>query len=423
MELSKACLYAARKSTLPEGAPDRPLRWLAKQKYVAAAREFKRATAAGLAMPVVIADAHDPRRLIAWGTLAEIATSASGTRFSVANLQQLPGHTAPEWRLFANGKPLADRARRAHALVQTPDFLNQPASAAGAATAQLLPDGIVEFPMQDSPADQAPIRAWAAAHPQGHVLTFLTPERAMLLGFDCTHVGKLHPKLGPPTPITPRRLCADSAELLQLWAQAHAVEVRRCRLCEREESQKAAGLYLDAKGGGSPPNNLREAVEDAEVQRLQQRVDIGPEARAALVLARRGHGLFREHVERIETACRVTGVIDRRHLRASHIKPWYRSDDREKLDGHNGLLLAPHIDHLFDRGHISFTDAGELLVSPHMNPVVISAWGLKAGQKVGAFTPEQRGYLAYHREHVFDHETGGRRGARPRPGHDNGGGS
>jgi hypothetical protein len=28
------------------------------------------------------------------------------------------------------------------------------------------------------------------------------------------------------------------------------------------------------------------------------------------------------------------------------------------LDGYNGLLLTPHIDHLFDRGYLSFEDDG-----------------------------------------------------------------
>ena len=31
------------------------------------------------------------------------------------------------------------------------------------------------------------------------------------------------------------------------------------------------------------------------------------------------------------------------------VKPWKDSTDYEKLDGDNGLLLAPHVDHLFDR--------------------------------------------------------------------------
>ncbi|GMW05571.1 MAG: hypothetical protein AMXMBFR8_03680 [Nevskiales bacterium] len=38
--------------------------------------------------------------------------------------------------------------------------------------------------------------------------------------------------------------------------------------------------------------------------------------------------------------------------------------NEERLDGENGLLLTPTIDHLFDRGFISFEGDGRLLVSP-----------------------------------------------------------
>jgi putative restriction endonuclease len=48
---------------------------------------------------------------------------------------------------------------------------------------------------------------------------------------------------------------------------------------------------------------------------------------------------------------------------ASHIKPWCESTNEERLNGENGLLLTPSIDHLFDRGFISFEDNGELLIS------------------------------------------------------------
>jgi hypothetical protein len=44
-----------------------------------------------------------------------------------------------------------------------------------------------------------------------------------------------------------------------------------------------------------------------------------------------------------------------------------------------------------------------------MNDAVLSAWGLKRGLQVGAFGPEQSQYLAYHREHIFEHQEGGRR--------------
>jgi len=87
--------------------------------------------------------------------------------------------------------------------------------------------------------------------------------------------------------------------------------------------------------------------------------------REQIVLARRGQGRFKENVRRFEDRCRITGVDRIEHLRASHIKPWRDCEDYgSRLDGENGLLLTPSMDHLFDRGFISFTGDGRLLVSP-----------------------------------------------------------
>jgi hypothetical protein len=141
--------------------------------------------------------------------------------------------------------------------------------------------------------------------------------------------------------------------------------------------------------------------DDTEEARLQARADLRPAEKEMLIRARRGHGRYRQDLEKIETGCRLTGLIDRRHLRASHFKPWCVSNDDEKLDPDNGLLLSPHVHHLFDRGYISFTDDGELLVSKFLNPVVLSDWGLTASIKPKAFSPKQRVYLDYHRTHVF----------------------
>jgi hypothetical protein len=52
------------------------------------------------------------------------------------------------------------------------------------------------------------------------------------------------------------------------------------------------------------------------------------------------------------------------HLVASHCKPWRDATNEERLDGENGLLLTPSIDHLFDRGFIGFEDNGRLIISP-----------------------------------------------------------
>lgn len=144
-----------------------------------------------------------------------------------------------------------------------------------------------------------------------------------------------------------------------------------------------------------------EAEEQADRQALEGRTDIGETQKRQLVLSRRGQGIFKANVRLNEQGCRVTGVTDQALLVASHIKPWAHSTDREKLDGCNGLLLSPHVDRLFDRGLITFSDDGALIRSSTLKPAVLSAWGISEVRNVGAFAPEQAVYLAYHRSSVF----------------------
>ena len=179
---------------------------------------------------------------------------------------------------------------------------------------------------------------------------------------------------------------------------------------------KMGALLQDLLGGELKRIEEKIAIEaddqltDAAIEEeIWQRTNLGPREKRQLIYARIGQGIYRENVERIEKACRVTGVPDRRHLRASHIKPWRMSDDREKLDGFNGLLLSPHIDQLFDRGHISFTDDGQMLISKHLNPFVTKAWGLDKTRPPQPFRPEQCKYLDFHRQHIFEKVGGGRR--------------
>lgn len=120
-----------------------------------------------------------------------------------------------------------------------------------------------------------------------------------------------------------------------------------------------------------------------------------------LTKSRRGQGIFKANVRLVEDHCRITGVTNIKHLRASHIKPWSVSDNDEKLDGLNGLLLSPHVDHLFDRGFISFKDSGGILVSKELNPKVLEQWAIHSDQNVGKFRDGQSEYLGYHRDVVF----------------------
>ena len=102
-----------------------------------------------------------------------------------------------------------------------------------------------------------------------------------------------------------------------------------------------------------------------------------------------------------EKGCRVTGVEMIQHLRASHIKPWRDSTPAEKLDGNNGLLLSPHIDHLFDRGYISFAPNGSLMVSSQISKDILEAWNIDPNLIVSNFSTEQSEYLRYHNDNVF----------------------
>jgi len=117
--------------------------------------------------------------------------------------------------------------------------------------------------------------------------------------------------------------------------------------------------------------------------------------------ARRGQGIFRTNVRLVEHSCRLTGVENIKHLRASHIKPWKDSSGVEKIDGNNGLLLSPHVDHLFDRGFISFKNSGDLIFSNQLNPLVLNQWSLTHKLNVGSFNLRQSEFLEFHRDVVF----------------------
>ncbi|TDK21060.1 HNH endonuclease [Luteimonas aestuarii] len=124
-----------------------------------------------------------------------------------------------------------------------------------------------------------------------------------------------------------------------------------------------------------------------------------------LVEVRKKQSLFRRQLITVEKGCRLTGVQDLRFLRASHIKPWADCKfAEERTDGHNGLLLTPHADLLFDRGWISFDDNGELLRSGALPDDVEKRLALKLrpGRKYGEFSVGQQRYLEHHRKHVFE---------------------
>jgi putative restriction endonuclease len=125
--------------------------------------------------------------------------------------------------------------------------------------------------------------------------------------------------------------------------------------------------------------------------------------RQAIIRARIGQGLFKERVAKIESRCRITGVENPAHLIASHCKPWRDATNEERLNGENGLLLTPSIDHLFDRGFIGFEDNGRLIVSPVAHRLSLQRMGIDMTNivNVGSFTSGQKKFLDFHRNAVL----------------------
>jgi putative restriction endonuclease len=151
--------------------------------------------------------------------------------------------------------------------------------------------------------------------------------------------------------------------------------------------------------------NISESEIDLELDELLAQKMLGEGVDKTeieqVVKSRRGQGVFKSNLEQIEPCCRITKVKSRQHLIASHIKPWSKSNNSERLDGNNGLLLAPHIDHLFDKGYLSFEDGGDLIVSQMLDQETARHWNLDLSMNVGQFNNKQKEYLGYHRENVF----------------------
>jgi len=96
----------------------------------------------------------------------------------------------------------------------------------------------------------------------------------------------------------------------------------------------------------------------------------------------------------------MTGVSDKRLLRASHIKPWRESSNFERLDGANGIMLSPHVDALFDLGLMSFEDDGQALIRNDVPRDVLERWALPRSNHSAPFEKEQCAYLAEHRKRL-----------------------
>lgn len=141
--------------------------------------------------------------------------------------------------------------------------------------------------------------------------------------------------------------------------------------------------------------------EKEEIDKINEE-DIPQEVKVNLIKARKGQGKYRENLLAQCPFCPITLVSDDRLLIASHIKPWVKSNDDEKIDPKNGFMLTPTYDFLFDRGYISFTNDKKIIISPWLSKMTCSKLNI-SNDKIYSLLPTEgrENYLEYHRNEVL----------------------
>jgi hypothetical protein len=166
-------------------------------------------------------------------------------------------------------------------------------------------------------------------------------------------------------------------------------------------SQGSSGPISGTRQSG-PAQDTPSGILAALPPDLQRLASQDPTVREALVKQRVGQDKYRAAMEVIWShRCPLTGIDHRDLLVASHAKPWADCDPAERLDPYNGILLAVHLDRLFDKGWMTFDAVGAIVLSSQISSALASQLLQGAAGTCLTLHPRHQPYLAWHREQVF----------------------
>jgi 5-methylcytosine-specific restriction enzyme A len=125
--------------------------------------------------------------------------------------------------------------------------------------------------------------------------------------------------------------------------------------------------------------------------------------RRGLITSRVGQGAYRKRIiHRWNYKCAVTGFDKLNVLIASHIVPWSESNNNERLDVNNGLLLSPTFDALFDRHFVSFENSGRIILSDKIETAAYKKVGVTGQERIKDFSSDNFLYLDKHRKRLLE---------------------
>lgn len=195
-------------------------------------------------------------------------------------------------------------------------------------------------------------------------------------------------------------------------------EVEKSESCQANPSSAgpSEGNTTDADEGNTSGEELTttspsDTEPEPELEEVKREIDeecanLEGQDVDAVVKRRVGQGIFRDLLlDRFDGACCMTGLTNVRLLIASHIVPWSKSTGAQKLDPENGLLLSVSMDALFDKGLISFSSNGRILVGHDLDSHAMKILGLEGDfalpEKI--LTDARKENLKKHRErHGFE---------------------
>ena len=199
------------------------------------------------------------------------------------------------------------------------------------------------------------------------------------------------------------KVCSNSIEELERWSlNTYNKELTPCRTCKKRGLLVA--WYAEIKNlQAASALSLKSDIDELEECLVSETNSAKRTEIETLIKARQGQGRFRQKLLELYPSCPLTDLDVRSLLIASHIKPWSVCNNNERLDPFNGLMLAPNIDRLFDKGLITFDPDGTIKISPKIDPENQERLGISRDMKL-KIEPESEKYFEYHRNHVFQKE-------------------
>ncbi|PFJ96342.1 HNH endonuclease [Priestia megaterium] len=174
-------------------------------------------------------------------------------------------------------------------------------------------------------------------------------------------------------------------------------------------SKELANFFFEIIEATNPVLKRKFQIEDSlQVENIKQIendlnsiITLDKTEKEIIIKSRIGQSAFKKALLTIEKKCRICGVRDERFLVASHIKPWSESNNQERLDVNNGLLLCPNHDALFDKRYISFDETGKVMVKQNLDSTTKMFLNINDTMRIN-LNERQQNYMKWHREKFLE---------------------